>query len=133
MRALVIGALIAASLTGCSDQTDAYCSSLEDAAKVFADVPADAGALADVEETLDELRQAAPDDVRDEWDTFFYAWQGLTDAMAEAGIEGEIPDGEQVPEAVAAAAAELSSPRVADAVAGLEQHARDICKVDLTD
>jgi hypothetical protein len=133
MRPLVVVALIAATLTGCSDQTDAYCSQLDDAARIFADVPTDSAALADVEETLDELRQAAPDDIRDEWDTFFYAWQGLTDALAEAGIDGEIPQGAEVPDSVAAAAAELSAPRVTDAVAGLERHALDICKVDLSD
>jgi len=136
--------LLLVSLSGCADQTDKYCGMLND----------DKATLTDLRKTVSEpgndffgeslglfeaLRDEAPDDVVDEWDTFVFAWQGLADAIDEAGVDpaeyqpGKMPPGlaPAQAKAIEGAALELASPRVADAGEGIEQHARDVCKVDL--
>jgi hypothetical protein len=144
-RALVAGMLLTLTgLTGCSSTTDSYCDALEDQKQTLtglAGSSAEPGTdlFGDTLKVFQDLRDEAPDDIRDEWDTFVFAWEGVADAFDDAGIDpqqyqpGTPPPGVSAEQAraIEQAAAELRSDRVVDAGTGIEQHARDVCKVDL--
>jgi hypothetical protein len=138
--------LVAAGLTGCSS-TKSYCSSLSadkaQLTRLSTDIgkPGKAGgdALATTVDVLAGLRDDAPDDISDEWGTLVSALQGLADAFRESGAApgdfagGKKPQGVTAGQydAVQQAVAELSSTRVQQASKSIEQHAQDVCKVDL--
>lgn len=137
-------AMVLLALTGCASQTERYCGELEDQKEALADlaVRADRPQGEVLGETLDiwrDLRDEAPDDLGDEWTTLVFALESLVEAFDAAGTSPEEFDPRNPPPGVSeaeartleAAAAELASPRVADAGDGVEQHARDVCGVDL--
>ena len=137
------GVLVAAGLTGCSHGTEAYCSTLKDDQKKLAALAEQAGkpgqAGADAVARTVSVRDQAPDDIADEWDTLVEALQGLVDAVKATGhplgdfAGGAKPDGVTTGQydAVKQAASELQSTRVQQAGKSIEQHAQDVCKVDL--
>jgi hypothetical protein len=138
--------LVATGLTGCSS-TNSYCSTLDDEKKELTRLSTDIGkpgetgedALGKTVDVLSGLRDEAPDDISDEWVTLVAALQGLVDAFNEAGAApgdfagGEKPEGvtDGQYDAVQQAVAELQGTRVQQAGKSIEQHARDVCKVDL--
>lgn len=135
---------LVAPLTGCTSQQESYCGTLEDEKQTLADLSAssgdpEAGTLSKTIDVFERLRAEAPDDVVDEWDTYVTALQALESALADAGADesmftdGERPSGmsEADYESISAAAVELRSTRVVEAAAGLEQHALDVCQVEL--
>ena len=144
-RVLVAGLVLTPLLlAGCGSDTEAYCDELRDQQPALdrlarsAQRPSDE-LFDDSLQVFQRLRDTAPGDIRDEWDTFVFAWQELVDAFGAAGISpadyqpGHPPDrvGDQQLDAIEDAAAALRSPRVVDAGSGIEQHANDVCKVDL--
>ena len=152
MRRLVVPvlglALVAGLGAGCGDDADSrggsYCSTLKQEKKQLADLADQAGrpgtdVLTPTREALGRLRDAAPADLRDEWDTVYYAWSSMVDAVKEAGVDpadyrpGQTPAGVSAADArkLGEVAAELSSPRVVDASRGLEDQARQVCHVEL--
>jgi hypothetical protein len=143
-RAVLGGVLLAATLTGCASQTETYCDTLADRREELTDlaVRSDEPGTEVLEETLAiwrDLHDEAPDDIADEWSTLVFGLEGLVDAFDAAGTDpGEFdpaspPPGVSDAEAdrLQDAAAELASPRVATAGEAVEQHARDVCDVDL--
>lgn len=129
--------------TGCADETETYCGELRDQQAVLEDLAERSG---EGEDTLDEtvevlrgLQERAPGDIADEWTTVLFAYEGLVDAFRAAGVEPGGYDPEDPPAGVSRreadrirdAAAELTSARVLGAANALEQHARDVCDVDL--
>lgn len=144
-RAWAAGLLVLApALVGCSSPQESYCAALEDKQQTLADLAETSsdpgsGALAKTIDVFEGLREEAPEDVQDEWDTFIAAWQTLETALADAGADesmftdGSRPDGmsEDDYQTISGAAAELRSTRVVEAAAGIEQHALDVCKLDL--
>lgn len=143
-RALLAGGvLVLVTLSGCADQTEKYCSTLEDKQATLTDLAKSADQpgsdfIGESLAVLEDLRRDAPADVVDEWDTIIFAWQGLAEAIDAAGVDpaeyqsGKMPPGvdDAKAKAIEGAAVELASPRVADAGKGIEQHADDVCKVD---
>ena len=145
--ALVL-ALVAALTAGCGGGGDSrdssYCSTLKQERSTLEKLAAQAGkpgtdVLTPTREALGRLREASPEDLRDEWDTVYYAWSAMVDAVKEAGVDpGDYRPG-RTPQGVSAAdarrlgevAAELGSPRVVDASQGLEDQARQVCHVEL--
>ncbi|HET6652693.1 MAG TPA: hypothetical protein VFH10_08635 [Nocardioides sp.] len=142
--ALTVALFTSLVAAGCSDATDDYCAALTDEKATLerlsqrADDPA-SGALSDSVDVFEGLRDASPEDIRDEWTTYVIAWQGLESALSRAGVDaGALADGEQ-PEgvtdaeldAVRDAADKMRSQPVVDAAGGIEQHATDVCGVDL--
>jgi hypothetical protein len=138
------GLLLLGLLAGCASETERYCAELEDQKGTLADLAIRAGEpdTAVLTETLDvwrELRAAAPGDVADEWSTLVFALEGLVEAFEAAGTAPGEYDPASPPPGVSEAeskrledaAAKLASPRVASAGTDLQQHARDVCKVDL--
>jgi hypothetical protein len=143
------GLLVATTLTSCSGGDSSYCSSLKDDQKQIARLSGDsakpgragARALGATVEVLSGLADKAPEDVADEWDTLVAALRDLSRAIADSGASpsdfagGKRPDGVTTGEyaAVRQAGEELRSLRVRQAAASIEQHAQDVCKVDLGD
>ena len=132
-------------LTGCASATETYCGTLEDEQqrlKELAEGADDKNAdiFGETLSVFDELQSEAPDDIVDEWDTLIFALEGLVGALDDAGLNageyelGGTPDGvtpEQM-SAVQTAAEELRSEQVLAAGKGIEDHARDVCDVELT-
>jgi len=139
---LVAVALVASvALTGCAGTTEQYCAEVESEREALQELAGstDAGSLDRTLEVFERLREEAPDDVVDEWDTVIFSLETLRDALAEAGVDagdfsaGGPPDDvtEEELRAIEDAAQQLRSEPVTDAGQGLEQHARDVCGVDL--
>lgn len=140
---LLAGALVLSSLTGCASESEQYCDELKDKRQTLNDLavaetpPSDA--LEQTREVFEDLHDAAPADIKDEWFTLLSAYEALVEAFDDAGTNPAEYDPEAPPEGVTDeevqriedAAAKLASRRVLDAADGLEQHARDVCKVDL--
>jgi hypothetical protein len=128
--------LTAGLLSGCSgDGQDAYCAALRDERPTLQDLSAGRlrdGMLAEAITAFEELRDQAPADIADEWDTFLDAWRVLADTLHDAGADesmfrtGKRPAGltDEQYDAISEAAAKLRS--------GIEQHALDVCKIDLS-
>jgi len=150
MRRAVLPLAVALATTlvaaGCSEPGDDYCATLGDEKATLdrlsqrADDPG-SGALSESIDVFERLRDASPEDIRDEWTTYVIAWQGLEAALERAGVDaGVFEDGTQ-PEgvgdaeydAVRDAADKMRSRPVVDAAVGIEQHASDVCGVDLGD
>ena len=143
---LFAAVLVTAGLTSCSGEKS-YCSSLKEDQKQLTRLsqesakPGKAGtqALGDTVGVLSDLRDEAPDDVSDEWDTLVEALEGLLTAIKDSGAPASEFAGGATPEgvttgqlkAVQQAATELQSTRVQQAGASIEQHASDVCRVDL--
>ena len=140
--------LLAAPLTGCGADDGAggdYCTTLKDEKATLARLADQAGepgkdVLTPTLESLGRLREASPSSLRDEWDTVYYAWDALVDAVRRAGVDpgdyrpGRTPEGVDAADArrLGQVAAELTSGRVVDASRGLEDHARQVCDVELS-
>ena len=133
-------ALVLGSLSGCGGDPQAdYCARLQRDQQVFADL-ADATTPAPGHRTryFRDLAAQAPEDLTDEWQTFLNAVQGLADALRRAGVApadfrgGKPPAGlRRGGKAIRDAADVLSSDEVVSAASGIEQQARDVCKLNL--
>jgi hypothetical protein len=137
--------ILAVALAGCAtDPQEAYCDTLESEQQALSDLSAGSteprdGLVAETISIFERLRDEAPADVQDEWDVYLTAWRGLQTALDEGGADetlfadGERPEGmsQEDYRAISQAAAELRSAEVVDAAAGIEQHALDVCSIDL--
>jgi len=89
---------------------------------------------------LEALEDAAPRDIRDEWDLVVGRVRELRDALEDAGVDPTTYDREEPPPGVGAderaridaAAEELGSRTTVEALAGVQQQARDVCGTPLT-
>jgi hypothetical protein len=138
--ALVLALLL--PLVGCGgNDFDAYCGDLKRHQKAMSEM-IDSGSptsLLGHLSMLHELADRSPEDLADEWQTFLGALDHLDKALAKADVEpsdfagGKPPDGlsDSERKAIAAAADQVSSEEVTAAAAGIEQEARDVCKVNL--
>jgi hypothetical protein len=136
--------LAAVALTGCADETESYCGELADRKQELADlaVRSDEPGTEVLEQTLQvwrDLRGAAPGDIADEWSTLVFALENLVEAFERTGTTPEQYDPADPPEGLEpaearrleGAAAALRSPRVSAAGQDVEQHAKDVCQVNL--
>ena len=141
---LALALILLAPLAGCASDVERYCGALGEQRSTLSDLAVRSGEPGSdvLEETLAvwrDLRDQAPGDVSDEWSTLVFALEGLQEAFEAAGTTPGEYDPESPPPGVTGAeadrlqdaAAELASPRVAAAGEGVQQHARDVCKVDL--
>lgn len=122
-----------------------YCTTLRDsnaelAAVVGESAESATGSFAESLEVLERLATDAPDEIAGDWSTLVIALRGLRDAFVEAGIdldqaEVRVDDlaqaGPAAQAAVTTAATELRSPAVARATASIEDHAQQVCDVEL--
>ncbi|MFL6023399.1 MAG: hypothetical protein ACJ72O_08695 [Marmoricola sp.] len=117
---------------------DAYCAALKSDQTIFADDGTGVALITNLPK-LEALAAQAPDDLDDEWQTFTTSLESLRDAITAAGLKpsdfvnGQPPAGTsaQVRTAIAQAANELSDDDVVTAASGIEQQAKDVCKLQL--
>jgi hypothetical protein len=142
---LVLAAGLLTACGGADDKgADGYCGTLKDEKAVLARLADQAGepgkdVLTPTLGALGRLREAAPRELRDEWDTVYYAWDAMVDAVEEAGVDpadfrpGRTPEGVSAADArrLGEVAAQLGSARVVDASRGLEDQATQVCGVEL--
>lgn len=142
MAAVVAVATMVGSCTGSGN--DDYCAALTDEQATLERLSSRAGepgsgAFGESVDVFERLADAAPEDLQDEWTTYVNAWHGLEDALDAAGVDasvfrdGERPQGvgQDEYDAVRDAADKMRSQPVVDAALGIEQHATDVCGVDL--
>lgn len=138
---LLVGVLLA----GCSgDDGGDYCQTLKDEQHNLTDLAKKASpqggtdVLTPTLRSFERLKDAAPDDLQDEWETLVVAYQALADAVERAGIDPEDYRPDQPPsglskqqaDQLASVADKLSSPRVLAAAQGIEDYAKEVCHVD---
>lgn len=120
------------------DGGSGYCDALGENREYFAEDGSGALLL----DHLDELRalaDAAPDDLSDEWQIVNTALGGLDEALRDAGVgprdfsNGQAPASlsEDERARIVAAASQLTEPDVVDAFSGIDQQAKDVCKIQL--
>ena len=136
--AVVVTLLLA--LAGCGDPTEDYCSQLREDRKEFAEMldSNSSSALVDNLPMLRELSEKSPEDLSDEWEIFLTAVEGLDQAIERAGVKpSDFEDGKAPPglsagdkKAIAEAAGQITTEEVITAATGIEQQARDVCKVN---
>ena len=143
MRRLVTAVVVALllPLAGCGDPTEDYCNEIEKDRKQFAEMleSESSSVLLGNLSMLRDLAEKSPDDLSDEWHTYLRAIEGLDKAIDDAGVkpsdfdDGKPPSGlsEADQKAIAEAAGQITTDDVIAAATGIEQQARDVCKVNL--
>ena len=145
--ALGAGVLLASGLVSCTSAQESYCGTLKADQKRLATLSARTAkpgtqgsrALDQTVGLLTELRDEAPDDIHDDWVRLVEAFDGLREAIRSSGADpgdfagGQRPHGVTGGQlrAVQQAAAELQALPVKQASTSIEQHAQDVCMVDL--
>jgi hypothetical protein len=144
--AVLAGLVLTGLLTGCSDDPEAgYCDALRSSRSDLVrglQGGAGSGAGSGAETALGvmkKLKAAAPSELQDEWDTVVFAYEDLVSAVEATGAPIDDFGAKTRPEGVTPQqwrqvrgfAAKLSSARVIDAARGIEDHARQVCDVDL--
>jgi hypothetical protein len=142
--AALVGVMLAVVLSGCSSPTEDYCGAVRDDRAALQKLSARSGdpgddVLGESLVILDGLRDDAPEDISGDWDTFVLALRDLADQLEAAGVDaadyrpGQRPVGVSKAQfaRITGAAEQLRSPRVLDAAQGIEDHAAEVCKVDL--
>ena len=135
--------LLAVTMVGCqSDPFAGYCDEVATQQKTLTEALAQGGptALLVALPSFEALREKSPSDLRDEWDTVVTRIQNLKEALDLAGVDPETYSADDPPEGLAAsakakieaAADQLASPSMANALSGVQQQARDVCKNPLS-
>jgi len=135
------GASLLALRGGGDDPYERYCAEVEAQRGSLGEVLADGGtaALLEALPIFRLLEQKAPEDLVDEWATVTSHLERLADELDAAGVDPATYDREDPPDGVTKAerqaiddaATALGSPVMQAALAGVQQHARDVCKTPL--
>ena len=129
-------------LAGCGgDPEDTYCTALQADRKQMAamvDSTSPTALLSNLP-MLEDLAAQAPPDLVDEWQAFLRPVKGLDKALKDAGVkasdfrEGKPPAGLTAAQrtSISEAAGQLGDDDVVQGAAGIDQQARDVCKINL--
>ncbi|KRF35981.1 hypothetical protein [Nocardioides sp. Soil805] len=138
VAALVLGLTAA----GCSSEQETYCQAVEEHQPELTDIAASAepGAVLDALDAYRDLREQAPDDLRDEWTQVVTRLEALRGALDDAGVDPASYDPKVTPEelaqddrrAVESAARALGETATIKAMGGIEQQALDVCGTPLS-
>jgi hypothetical protein len=141
MRAALAVAVLLLPLASCADEQESYCDAVQDRQEELAEIASEGGptALLDALPIYRELRDEAPSDIRDEWQQVVGSLETLQEALEDAGVDpadfdpAEPPAGvsEDQLDAIASAADAVGSAETQEALRGVEQQARDVCKTPL--
>jgi hypothetical protein len=136
-----ITVLLLLGSAGCGDPEKKYCTALKADQETFSEMQDDTSGVALLGHLtlLHRLADKAPDDLSDEWQVFLGALDSFSDTLHQVGVapgdfvDGKPPAGLSAADRtrVANAADVLSSPDVVDAANGIEQQAKDVCKLQL--
>lgn len=142
-----VALVAAATLSGCggSDGPDSeYCKDLKSASKQFDSLSSsDVTKLDEAFKTFHSLAKESPGDVKDDWTTLDKGITSVEKALKGAGLkfsdfaelqQGKMPEGVDVAklQGLATEFQKLDSAEFDKASKGIEKHAKDVCKVDLT-
>ncbi len=141
LRRVGVGLAVTALLltaTSCGDDDGDYCGALTSNQTLFAEDGTGQELITKIS-NLADLAEKAPDDLADEWQVFLGALEALDGAIKDAGLDaadivgGVRPAGVSDEEwtAIKSAADALAAAGVADALSGIDQQAKDVCKVQL--
>lgn len=139
LAALALTALLVVLLAGCGNSGpdySQYCAVAKRYQGIFADDGTGLNLVTNVAK-LKLIAAQSPDDLKDEWQTFLGAVEGLDSAVKSVGLKptdfvnGKTPAGTPASsvETVIEAANRLSQPDVVDAANGIEQEAKDVCQL----
>lgn len=145
LRVLPLGlplGLVGGLLAGCGgDRFETYCDRVEEHQVALTEAVAEGGpdALLDVLPRLQDLREAAPRDVADEWQQVVGRLEALEEALEDAGVDPAGYDRAEPPEdlteeeraAIDGAARELVRPTTLSALETVETQVRDVCGTPL--
>lgn len=136
---LLLGPLLASCG---ADPQEEYCQAVKDHQEELTEITTSGKGtvLLDALPVFRDLAAESPGDIRDEWRQVVSSLEGLDEALAEAGVDPATYDPEKPPAGLAeedrqrieAAAGEVASSRTVEALSGVEQHARDVCKTPLS-
>ncbi|MFC6286514.1 hypothetical protein ACFP3Q_04970 [Nocardioides sp. GCM10027113] len=140
--AVLVGLVGLLATAGCATEQERYCEAVSERQAELSEVVAEGGptALLDALEIYRELEEEAPRDIRDEWQQVVGSLESLEQALDDAGVDPASYDPEAPPDdltdeeraAIESAADRVGSLETREALAGLEQQARDVCKTPLT-
>jgi hypothetical protein len=144
--ALAVAVLLALLPTACGssdeDGIDSayadYCATMKKYQDVFADDGTGLSLVTNIAK-LKKISADSPDDLTDEWQTFLSAIENLDQAITSVGlkptdfVDGKPPAGISTSNKVTiqSAADRLGQEDVIDAATGIEQQAKDVCKLQL--
>jgi hypothetical protein len=143
-RALAAGLLLLLPpLTACgADPQEEYCAAVQEHQKELTEIVGSGGqdSLLRAEDVFQDLRSKAPADIADEWQQVVTRIEALDRALREAGVDPATYDRRRPPaglsgtdkDAIDSAARELGSRSTLDALGGLDQQARDVCRTPLS-
>jgi hypothetical protein len=142
-----VGLLACALLSSCADpgpeQVRAdYCDAVRSHQRELTDIAADTspGATFRALPAYRDLRDHAPEDIAPDWSRVVDRIEQLQDALRRAGVSPDDYGAKQWQQGLSTeqrneverAAAELADPRTAQALADVEQQARDVCHTPLS-
>lgn len=143
--ALVAAALLGVTLSACGggESGSAYCGDLKSAASAFDDIDGgDVTRLDGAFDTFHQLAEEAPDDIKDDWKVVDDAISGVETALGDAGLKfsdlpqiqaGELPDGADATklQGLSSSFTALSDEKFAEASQAIDDHATDVCELEL--
>ena len=134
--------LVSTLAAGCASEREQYCEAVQEHQRELTDITSQGGptALLDALDIYRDLREQAPSDLQDEWQQVVESIEALDEALTTAGVDAASYDPEKPPEgvteeqqrAIARAADLVGSRETQEALQGVEQQARDVCKTPLT-
>lgn len=130
-------------LAGCGqDPQEEYCAAVKEHQKELTEIvgSGDQDSLLRAQDAFRDLRSKAPADITDEWQQVVTRLGALDRALRAAGVDPATYDRRKPPAglsrddraAIDSAARELGSRSTLDALAGLDQQARDVCRTPLS-
>lgn len=139
---MLLGAVLpGVVLCGCSSPQEDYCAAIEDHQDQLVEIAGDAGpgAVFEALPAYRDLREEAPPDLRDEWTLVVDRLATLDEAFEVADLDPADYDPKDPPadlsgsdrEEIEAAARALGAAETREAMAGIEQQARDVCQTEL--
>ncbi|WP_244927831.1 hypothetical protein [Nocardioides sp. W7] len=145
-RARLLAPLVALAvlpLTGCGgDPVEDYCATVKQHQEELTEIAADGGptALLAALDAFRDLQDRAPADIADEWQQVVGRLTDLEDELDSADVDPSTYDRDAPPPGldagerarIEAAASALVSAETGQALEGLQQQARDVCKTPLT-
>lgn len=140
--AIAGAAVVALTLTGCGNESAAYCEELESAQTQFESLSgSDPSQLEEAFNTIHDLADEAPEEVAEEWAQIDEAIVEIEQAFEAAGLEvseleqlqgGEIPEGvdaealQEIPATLQAFGTQFS-----EASEPIQEHAASECDIEL--
>ena len=145
--ALAGAVLLATTLSACGGDGGAgsdYCKDLKSASKTFDNLDSgDVSGLDKAFSTFHSLADESPSDIKADWKVLDDGITSVEKTLEDAGVKisdfakiqsGELPEGVDPSklQEVASSFTKLSDEKFTTAADGIEKHAKDVCKVELS-